>query len=643
MIQKTLYLFFLLIAFKHSFSNVLIQKKFLKQKDIDKVFFFKNLSSTQKNEDLDFFDLEFNHLKNKYIDKPEIQKYFIYSTGLIKQLNNKHLDAIIIFSDLLENEKYLKNNQDFMDFYISIQESYLELNLFSKVFEINKEIEKLIKKGTTYPLWSYNRQSRLFFKLKEYDKAIKTLKKEINVLLKNPKRDSLIVPSAYNDLGFYYYLKNDFTNALTFFEKSLTEGEKSLKKNDSLNFKAHYINSKGNIAATKIQLEKFEDVITIITNEILPFVEKNNFHEIISLKILLCEAYLGKNNFNEVTKIFSEIEKICCNDSPKLKLNFLHIKSLFYKKTGDYKNASLISDKINIIKDSINLNLQKVLLKSSELNYYIDEKEKEIITKNEIIKQNDKAILSLTILGLIFIVIISILIIASNKIKRDEIEKMNVSISQKNLTIENSLKEKEILLKEIHHRVKNNLQIISGILNIQNNKITDPKAKEILSEGRDRIQAIALLHKAMYQNDSFKFVNIKEYITELINYVKKTTLHSKNNIEIAIAIEDQVFSIETALPLSLIINECINNSFKHAFNDQNNGSISIVLKKMKPDSFSLIINDNGVGFPENLKNNEFKKNTGFELIQGLVQQLDGELIITNQSGAKIEILFNETS
>ena len=197
------------------------------------------------------------------------------------------------------------------------------------------------------------------------------------------------------------------------------------------------------------------------------------------------------------------------------------------------------------------------LLQSNELNYFIEEKEKEVFKKDQVIKQNEKTILIIVIVSLLIILLIGAYIIKYNRTKRIEIELMNQSISKKNATIEASLKEKEMLLQEIHHRVKNNLQIISGILSLQNSNITDEKSKLLLAESQDRIQAIALLHKTMYQNENFNVVDFQTYINELITYIKQTNKNQNKNIVVKQQIEDLNFSIDTAIPLSMLINEII--------------------------------------------------------------------------------------
>ena len=195
-----------------------------------------------------------------------------------------------------------------------------------------------------------------------------------------------------------------------------------------------------------------------------------------------------------------------------------------------------------------------------------------------------------------------------------------------------------MLLQEIHHRVKNNLQVISGILSLQNSNITDEKSKELLKESQDRIQAIALLHKTMYQNDNFNVVDFQTYINELITYIKQTNKNLTKNITVIQRIEELNFSIDTAIPLSMLINELVTNCYNHAFTNLENGEIFISIQKNTSEGFLLSIKDNGIGLPKDYKKS-LTNSIGFELIHGLSEQLDGKVNINIDNGTEIIIEF----
>lgn len=631
---KTFSILFLLVT-QFVFSNDTIVSTFNAKKGIEKVSYFRSLHQEDKLKHLLLFKNEFLQLKNKNTPNKAKEKPFVFCLGLIDQLDQKHIQAISRFNQLLENSNYKLSDNERMDIYVAMQESYLKLNLYSKVFDSNKKINTLIKKVVNYPLWSYNIQSRLYLQLQQVDKAIVQLKKEIEVLQQNPKRDSLIIPSAYNDLGYFYALVNKNDSALIYYNKAIAKAEKGNNKIDSVSYKNLILNVNENIASVYLVQKKYDGVISkLIHLDSVYFSTKNNLENYTQHKIILANAYLGKKDFTKAQSIIKHLDSINPNTN---NLFLLGLKHQYSKQTNDFEGAYQNLLLIKKINDSISTIQKNKLLQSSELNFAIEENEKAVIEKNKVIKRKEKIILTIIITGLSLLLILSLILIRNNRRKRREIEEMNASIFQKNQEIKESLKEKELLLKEIHHRVKNNLQIISGILELQNYTVKDPEIKAILNEGQNRIQSIALLHKTMYQNKNFKAVNFEHYLTELITYSKQANSSNKK-IDIKLNIDAIQLEIDTAVPLSLILNEIINNAYKHAFSNADSGEIEITLEK-KQHQYLLIVHDNGVGFPDNF---DIKKlnSVGFELINGLTKQINGTLSVTNKNGALITILFN---
>ncbi|MCR9130995.1 MAG: PAS domain S-box protein [bacterium] len=186
--------------------------------------------------------------------------------------------------------------------------------------------------------------------------------------------------------------------------------------------------------------------------------------------------------------------------------------------------------------------------------------------------------------------------------------------------IEQSLKEKETLLKEIHHRVKNNLAIISGLLELQIKKVDDPLTVDILKNSQNRILSIALVHQKLYQVDTLDEVNVGDYVEELISNLQNTLQHS-GNLSINVAADDVLLNIEHAVPCSLIINEAVVNAIKHGFADKDQGNINITIKR-NPSMVQIKVEDNGCGIPDDF---EFEQadSLGLTLIRILSQQLEG--------------------
>jgi PAS domain S-box-containing protein len=206
--------------------------------------------------------------------------------------------------------------------------------------------------------------------------------------------------------------------------------------------------------------------------------------------------------------------------------------------------------------------------------------------------------------------------------------------------IKESLKEKEILLREIHHRVKNNLQIISVLLSLQSEEIDDPEILEKYKESENRIHSMALIHERMYQSKDLSSIDFADYVQNLIADIAYAYGFDGSSLDITMDLNNYNMSIETVMPLGLIINELVSNSLKYAFQNKSSKKINIILEKLDNDQFKLEISDNGMGFPENI---DFKNTSslGLQLVNELVQQIDGEMELFNEKGTKFIINFHE--
>jgi two-component sensor histidine kinase/predicted hydrocarbon binding protein len=204
-----------------------------------------------------------------------------------------------------------------------------------------------------------------------------------------------------------------------------------------------------------------------------------------------------------------------------------------------------------------------------------------------------------------------------------------------------NLKEKETLLKEIHHRVKNNLQIISSLLNLQSSVIDDEKVKGLYNESQNRIRSMATIHEMLYQSNDIAKINIRKYIESLFEQLCQVMLPKDKEIGSLFNVPDFYFSIDTAIPLGLLINELFTNSFKYGLAVNTKTIIEVDLKKVDGNEYSLLIGDNGVGFKENLPEYE-NKSLGIMLIHSLASQLDGEAIKieSDKPGAIYQIKFS---
>jgi two-component sensor histidine kinase len=203
--------------------------------------------------------------------------------------------------------------------------------------------------------------------------------------------------------------------------------------------------------------------------------------------------------------------------------------------------------------------------------------------------------------------------------------------------IESSLQEKEYLLKEIHHRVKNNLQVISSLLSMQARKATDPKVKETLTESQNRVRSIALVHEKLYQSRNLDRIEYGDYLSKVVTHLFESFNVNPAQIKWRVNAKDVDVSIDQAVPCSLILNEMITNSIKYAFPEGRRGEISISFA-LEGDRYILDYRDNGVGVPAGSVL-ERSGSLGMQLIQGLTRQLDGTVTIDTTNGVHYTIIF----
>jgi two-component sensor histidine kinase len=221
------------------------------------------------------------------------------------------------------------------------------------------------------------------------------------------------------------------------------------------------------------------------------------------------------------------------------------------------------------------------------------------------------------------------------KINQDRLE---YEVKRKTLNLDEALKQKEILLKEIHHRVKNNLQIISSFITIAMLKNSDIQIRDIFTSLQDRINAVSLLHEYLYKHENLDLINIKEYIYNLVNQI--ATIYIVKNIKFDFNIDDIRLEFDRIILLGLIINEVVTNSLKYAFKNTPEPRIKFKLKNIKEDKFYLEIIDNGCGFDTDIDLKK-SKTLGLKMIHRLTtKQLNGELTVKSKAGkTSFTILF----
>jgi len=199
-------------------------------------------------------------------------------------------------------------------------------------------------------------------------------------------------------------------------------------------------------------------------------------------------------------------------------------------------------------------------------------------------------------------------------------------------------KEKEVLLREIHHRVKNNMQVISSLLKLQSGRIEDKRSVEMLKESQDRIRSMALVHEKLYESKDLTNIDFNEYIEHLVQTLFRSYGVNREKIRLKLNIKRVMLKIDKAIPCGLIVNELILNSLKHAFADGDRGEIEVSLVFINENEVELTVSDNGIGIPEEMDFNN-SGSLGLKLVNILTDQIDGKLDLDQSKGTKFQIRF----
>jgi two-component sensor histidine kinase len=218
------------------------------------------------------------------------------------------------------------------------------------------------------------------------------------------------------------------------------------------------------------------------------------------------------------------------------------------------------------------------------------------------------------------------------------LEKTQREVLRSEQTVRASLREKEVLLKEIHHRVKNNLQVISSLLNLQARYLPDPAARAIFSQSQNRVQSIALVHERLYESADLSHVNFGKYLSVLLENVFDTHDAASRGLTKIIDVGDANLTVDVAIPCGLIVNELVTNALKHAFPGGRTGTVRVSLRQNPDGAMDLTVQDDGVGMPPGID----PRNTvslGLDLVVTFAEQLNAEMDIVSEHGTSFRFRF----
>jgi two-component system, sensor histidine kinase PdtaS len=431
----------------------------------------------------------------------------------------------------------------------------------------------------------------------------------------------------YGELAWYHNLKKNADSCDYYFDKQ----KETLTSFNSPYYLFYY----NTLRANNYSRRKMYDKAMILLSENDKIAEKNQFSR---SEIYVFNSYVDAVVDIEFKKYDAAIQKINRGLATALEIKansyikdgYEHLANVYSLK-GDYKKAleykELFSDAMNEVYGE---NLSKSL-KENELQLDIVKKDNELARS----KQERTLYISLMVVGAL---VLGLLYRnyrfkqASNK----KLELLNEDLANKNTLLDKRNAENELLLKEIHHRVKNNLEVVSSLLALQSAKMDNPDMQEAMLASQNRVQSMGILHQKLYQSEHLAFIEMKNYFQNLCENILDS-YNETDRIKVDIDMKEVELDVDTAVPVGLIVNELLTNSLKYAFPDGKKGTIYLGLENIEGNQYQLKIKDNGIGKAPNLK----AKGTGFgtQLVNLLTRQIEGELQEKNDNGTMISINF----
>lgn len=463
--------------------------------------------------------------------------------------------------------------------------------------------------------------------------------------------------STYNNIGTLFFNNNQIDKAGEYFSKSMEidviRGDSAGVGSSLVNL-ASVANRNGNhlasydylMRAKKIKVETEDALTTRAIYEALGFnhIYRENydsaafyFEELlvlsravndvqaeISTKIGLVQSYMGLRKYGRALEYFEEgLSKSAEFPEVYLRRNLYGTGSELFAAIGNYQKAYGFQSQFLAASDSITKEEGIDKLNDLEQKYQSEQQGKEI-AELEVENQKAKNQRNILILASVLVVLGAIFLIALLRAK-----------SRSSMVIAKSLSEKETLLKEIHHRVKNNLQVISSLLSLQSRYIEDEKAQEAVNEGQNRVKSMALIHQKLYQHDNLMGVDVLDYVQNLTSALKAAYGIDQEKVEIVYEVEKLSIDVDTLIPIGLILNELISNAFKHAFPEDTSGELLIRLKSIE-ERLELSVLDDGVGTTKDLSKSD---SFGIRMIRSLARKLEAEVKYDQDEGFAASLLI----
>ena len=516
---------------------------------------------------------------------------------------------------------------------------------------------------------------RIYYEGGDYQQALKNELLALRIATNSSQDNVSLICQINNNIGYTYLKLDESEKALQYFRNALGIAQREKDTATTYLLAANVVDAYIGMGAPLKAVRFFQDITRQNPQPVSLIYEGGDY----GISHTWLKIYMALRQYDKARVYCDYLIKQAANPNINLYTLTLYYQLIaqFYTETGDYEHAryylgkdkelvtslksfsgmahnyrlwfsldsadkryeEAIADLINenVAKDSILDETKSRQIAQLEIEFETEKKE------NQINLLNQKAILeetrlkeadlmrNVTIGGILLLLIIAGLLYRQSSLRK----KYNILTTQKNELLQDLLEEKEWLLKEVHHRVKNNLHTVMGLLRSQARFLEDDALKAI-EASEHRIYAMSLIHQRLYQSDNIGDIDTRVYLKELTSYLSES-FGAPSNIRLQVTVDDVKLKLPQAIPLSLIINEAITNAFKYAFPDKRPGQIMLELR-MAGEYIKTIIADDGIGMPV-VDIARPSQSLGLSLMRGLTGDLDGDIRFENDAGTRITIIF----
>lgn len=543
-----------------------------------------------------------------------------YYLGHIYHAQKRFSKSIPLQEQLIGYENDLTKSQ-LQKTYGKLEKAYLQTNDLESALAIRK---KRLAKG--FIVSSFD----LYQDFELHELALK----EFLLYEKDNSKQHANQYKYYRILGVLYLELENIDSARLYFKKGLALAQRNVSSLNATKPNAIHLYAQssfqGFLGRCFMAEGNFNKAIQLLELDISN--SENDENNKIFKMIHLANCYIKINANSSAKKYIKEIEQLTKDKEDKrMFIRLSALKAKYFQLSNQNDSAYYYANQYIIQKDIQTESIRKfqaILLLS---NIEIDARKKDlIITKVNLDKEKSEKKAQLAYLITIIIVAVmasvSLVILFINSVQK----------TRSRLLIEKKNEENEVLLKELHHRVKNNLQVIYSLINLQKRRLETPELNQSLSMVQNRIKTMSLVHQNLHENESFKEVNLASYIKTITEYLLSLYLNEEKEISIQLNIDPSIeMPMDRSITIGLLMNEIISNSLKYAFKGRSAGIISIDIQRIQ-DGFQMKLSDDGLGFiPEEVQT----KSLGMYLIKNLVKQIQGRYDIENFKGTTYIIFF----